>query len=207
MDKGENTIQPDRDTKQVILNATVELIHQEGFKCATLRKIAAKADTNLALINYYYGSKDQLLSDAVRMLISTFDDVFEPLDNKDLAPIDRMKQFFVNYVNRLQQYPGLARQMVDQGRLIMGSKDEYARYWKVMKVQKMHSTLQEITNEHDEVKLTMILLQLHGAVVLPAIMMSCLPGEQEQSEPICSFMPIEEQIDHLFEHFFHQYNI
>lgn len=56
------------DTKHDILKATVELIRDEGIECATLRRIATKADTNLALVNYHFGSKEKLITQAIRSL-------------------------------------------------------------------------------------------------------------------------------------------
>ncbi|KWX87909.1 hypothetical protein AMQ83_10155, partial [Paenibacillus riograndensis] len=61
----------DKDTKQAILKATVDLIREEGFSCTTMRIIAAKAETNVAVVNDHYGSKGELRADAVKMLLST----------------------------------------------------------------------------------------------------------------------------------------
>ncbi|MCL6459774.1 MAG: TetR family transcriptional regulator, partial [Gorillibacterium sp.] len=194
----------DKDTKQTILNATVELVREEGFKCATLRKIAARADTNLALVNYYFGSKENLLGDAIRTLVSTFDNAFSVLEDDTLTPKERLKQFFIRYIGNLERYPGLARQMLDQGHHIMGSQDEYARYCKLMRLKKIQGALQEITQESNEDKLMTMLLQLYGAVVFPVLVTSFLPkGQDNNTVPICNLPSIEAQIDGLFELYFY----
>ncbi|MRN55174.1 TetR/AcrR family transcriptional regulator [Paenibacillus monticola] len=202
-----NVDHSDKDTKQTILNATVRLIREDGLQCATLRKIAAKADTNIALVNYYYGSKDNLISDAVRVLLSTFDDAFKALEDNSLSPKERLKQFFIGYIANLEQYPGLARQMIDQGHNILASQDEYTRYAKTMRMKHMHAALREITNEQDEVKLRMMMLQLYGAIIFPLTMSSCSPGVQNKLETSFQFPSIETQIEALFEHYFYKYNI
>lgn len=195
----------EKDTKQTILDATVDLIRAEGFRCATLRNIAAKADTNLALINYHYGSKENLLGEAVRELVSTFDDAFNVLEDKSLPPQARLKQFFMRYIQNLSRYPGLAMQMLDQRHQILGSMDEYARYSKLMRIERMHEAVQEITGEQDRNKLMTMLLQLYGAVVFPVIMISSISGDQEDELAIYAAPPIEEQLDELFGRYFHQY--
>ncbi|MFD1907053.1 TetR/AcrR family transcriptional regulator [Paenibacillus rhizoplanae] len=117
----------DKDTKQLILDATVALIHEDGFQCITLRSIAARAETNLALVNYHYGSKEKLFGDAVKQLMATFDDAFKVLEDTSLPPKERLKLFFTRYIANLSRYPGMARQMLDQRHHIMGSHDEYAK--------------------------------------------------------------------------------
>lgn len=47
-------------TKEKILDATLHLIKSEGIDSVTIRKIASEAGTNVALINYYFGSKENL---------------------------------------------------------------------------------------------------------------------------------------------------
>jgi AcrR family transcriptional regulator len=196
----------DKDTKQAILDATVMLIKEEGFQCLTLRRIAAKAETNLALVNYYYGSKDSLMGDAVRMLLSTFDDAFMALEDASLPPQERLKQFFSRYIENLLQYPGLARQVMEKGTKIMCSPTEFDRYAKILRIKKMHSALNEITHIDDDNLLHMMMLQLYGAVVVPAVM-TRLPGRKEEITPVFNLPTVEEQIDCLFEHYFSKYKL
>jgi AcrR family transcriptional regulator len=48
-------------TKQAILEAAMKVLARDGFPALTARNIAAEAGTNLALLNYHYGSKEKLL--------------------------------------------------------------------------------------------------------------------------------------------------
>lgn len=196
----------DKDTKQIILDATVDLIREEGFRCITLRSIAARAETNLALVNYYYGSKEKLFGDAVKELVGTFDDAFKALEDNTLPPKERMKLFFMRYIVNLSRYPGMARQMLDQRHHIMGSQDEYARYSKLMRIERILEALGEITGEQDRDKLMMMMMQVYGAIVFPLIMVTSLPKEREDLLEIFKLAPLEEQIDGLFELYFHKYN-
>ncbi|WNS45478.1 TetR/AcrR family transcriptional regulator [Paenibacillus sp. MMS20-IR301] len=196
----------DKDTKQSILNATVDLIREGGFHCITLRSIAARAETNLALVNYYYGSKDKLFGDAVKVLMATFDDAFNVLEDHTLPPRERMKLFFTRYIMNLSRYPGMARQMLDQRNQIMGSQDEYARYSKLMRIERTLDALGEITGEQDRNKLMMMMMQINGAIVYPLLMMSSLPKERGDLLELFKLPSLEEQVDGLFELYFHKYN-
>lgn len=49
------------DVKRKIILATINCIEQNGIQSVTIRKIAQMANVNVAAINYYFGSKEQLL--------------------------------------------------------------------------------------------------------------------------------------------------
>ena len=61
---------PDTDTKTGqtrlrLLNAAREVFSQQGFQGATVREICRRAETNVAAVNYHFGSKDGLLAEAL----------------------------------------------------------------------------------------------------------------------------------------------
>ncbi|HUW65073.1 MAG TPA: TetR family transcriptional regulator [Spirochaetia bacterium] len=59
------------NTKKRILDATVELLRvAKDANTITIRQIAKKADINVALVNYYFRSKENLLSEAIAVSMS-----------------------------------------------------------------------------------------------------------------------------------------
>jgi AcrR family transcriptional regulator len=52
---------PPEGTREVILQAALRVLGRDGFPALTARNIAREAGTNLALLNYYFGTKDGLL--------------------------------------------------------------------------------------------------------------------------------------------------
>ncbi len=61
-------------TKERILNSTEELVAESGFCELTMRQISHHAKTNLAAINYHFGSKQSLIN---HMLERRLDTLFE----------------------------------------------------------------------------------------------------------------------------------
>lgn len=74
-------------TKQKIISAAEQLFATRGYAETSMREITAKANVNLASVNYHYGSKKQLmqavidkyLAEFFPTLLSTFDEL--PNDN------------------------------------------------------------------------------------------------------------------------------
>jgi AcrR family transcriptional regulator len=52
-------------TRNRLLNAAREVFSQQGFQGATVREICRRAETNVAAVNYHFGSKDGLLAEAL----------------------------------------------------------------------------------------------------------------------------------------------
>lgn len=67
-------------TAERVLQGAIRVLKRDGFAALSARTIAAEAGTNLALLNYYYGSKEQLLLA-----------IFEKLDEELL---DRQRQMY-----------------------------------------------------------------------------------------------------------------
>lgn len=63
------------DTPERLIEATRACINDRGLAATTSRDIAAAADANLGAITYHFGSKDQLVADA---LLATLREWLEP---------------------------------------------------------------------------------------------------------------------------------
>jgi AcrR family transcriptional regulator len=56
----------DNETRERLLNTGQRLFAEKGFSKVTLRELTTAAGTNLGSVNYYFGSKDQLLLALIR---------------------------------------------------------------------------------------------------------------------------------------------
>ncbi|NIP13511.1 MAG: TetR family transcriptional regulator [Pseudomonadales bacterium] len=61
-------------TRESILDASIKLFSERGYRNTSLRAIADAADVNLAAANYHFGSKAQLLEAAFERCISPIND-------------------------------------------------------------------------------------------------------------------------------------
>lgn len=187
------------ETKAKILQATLDLIKSEGFESVTVRKIAADSGTNVALVNYYFGSKDRLINEALSLFLSSFQGTFDLLDNGATAPKQRLKQFLTCYVEVIQQYPELVSRIFALGGAVFTSQYEYGQFLRNIGFTKVQAILQEITGEQNAEVLMMMIMQLFGAVFLPALLRSILATGSG-----IEIGSIEKQLDLLFARYFHE---
>lgn len=74
-----------------IIESAIELFSTKGFEGTSVREIAAKAGVNVAMINYYFVSKEKLFESAVEHKASFLNSIFEELViNTELTPIEKM---------------------------------------------------------------------------------------------------------------------
>ena len=187
------------ETKAKILQATLDLIKSEGFESVTVRKIAADSGTNVALVNYYFGSKDRLINEALSLFLSSFQGTFDLLDDGATAPKQRLKQFLTRYVEVIQQYPELVSRIFALGGAVFTSQYEYGQFLRNIGFTKVQAILQEITGEQNAEVLMMMIMQLFGAVFLPALLRSILATGSG-----IEIGSIDKQLDLLFARYFHE---
>jgi len=158
------------NTKQKILHSTLNIIEKEGFDRITVRKIAAKAEINAALINYHFGSKENLISQAIDVILGDARKAFEHLDNTDIEPAERLKKFLQHYAKVGMENPEALREVVLKGSFDYDSQKDYIYFIKTSGLRKVVDTVGEMTGICDMATLMMITLQLFGSMLIPIIM-------------------------------------
>lgn len=82
----------DENQKAALLKATIELLQEaEKPEKVTSRQIASRAGVNLAMINYYFGSKEALTSQAVSEILAVAAGVFQSPADPSKSPKERLR--------------------------------------------------------------------------------------------------------------------
>ena len=94
------------DKKQHIIDHAMKLFAEKGFEATSIRDLAKDADVNIAMINYYFGSKEKLIETIVEKKASYMKDRIEELEaNKTISEIDKVHVLIDDYVERLLSNP------------------------------------------------------------------------------------------------------
>lgn len=88
--------------KQIeIIIAAERLFAEEGFDGTSVRDIAKAANVNIAMISYYFGSKEKLLEALLLYRVSSMKLTLESVSQENISPVEKMNKLIFTYVNRI----------------------------------------------------------------------------------------------------------
>lgn len=87
--------------KELIIESAIKLFSIKGFEGTSVREIATDAGVNVAMINYYFGSKEKLFESVVEYRTSFLRGVFSELvNNKKLSQIEKVDFMIEQLIER-----------------------------------------------------------------------------------------------------------
>ncbi len=79
------------DKKLAILAAAENVFSRRGIDAASVREISKEANINIAMISYYFGSKEKLVENLFSWRIAKFNAALEQIsDNEILSPLEKL---------------------------------------------------------------------------------------------------------------------
>ncbi len=94
-----------RNTEQKIFDAATELFLEKGVDRTSVREIATKAGINLALMNYYFRSKENLFHTIFTRLVQKNSEELIRILDSDLPLNDKIRQYVGVYIDMLSDNP------------------------------------------------------------------------------------------------------
>jgi AcrR family transcriptional regulator len=111
------------DKKQHIISHAMQLFADKGFEATSIRDLAKVADVNVAMVNYYFGSKEKLMEAIIEEKAAYMKDRIEELNaNTSISEIDKVNALIEDYVNRIVSNPNFHKLLYKE---LMGSNREY----------------------------------------------------------------------------------
>jgi AcrR family transcriptional regulator len=90
------------DKREHIINTAIKLFATKGFEGTSIRDLAAVADVNVAMVNYYFGSKEKLFESMVEHNVAYTRGAFDEISNDNsLSEIEKIDKIVDLYVNRI----------------------------------------------------------------------------------------------------------
>ncbi len=133
------------DKRELLLDTAETLISRNGYRNTTTRMIAADAGVNVAMLSYYFGSKEKLLKALLDRHTTVLRELFERISSTERHPVEAFRQFlfaFIDYsfdnpkpviiaireIGLLNQRPdileNLQRTMLEVNRMFVGSLEK-----------------------------------------------------------------------------------
>ncbi|MCQ2606353.1 MAG: TetR/AcrR family transcriptional regulator [Bacteroidales bacterium] len=170
------------ETEQKIKSAASIVFKQKGFKEARTRDIAEQAGVNLALINYYYKSKEALFNEIMTESIIAFkQNLCEYINDETTSAHEKISIVVNNYLSLLQQEPNLPIFLIKE---LSGSTEilKKIKPEEVLKNSFLQKQLHDMGKTDEEIEnlvintMSLVVLPIIGKPIIQAF---CSKNEQE----------------------------
>jgi len=89
------------EKKEHILEAAETLFAELGYEGTSVRKLAKKARINVAMISYYFGSKEKLFEALVEYRAGSTHEKLRSLNEKEIDPLTKIEKLVDLYVDKI----------------------------------------------------------------------------------------------------------
>lgn len=89
------------DKRQAILEAAEKLFCETGYEGTSTRQIAKESGANMAMINYYFGSKEGVFLEIMNDRIASFGSQLRIINEDKISSIEKLHRVIEGYVNRI----------------------------------------------------------------------------------------------------------
>jgi AcrR family transcriptional regulator len=112
-----------KDKRTHIIETAMDLFAGKGYEGTSIREIAERASVNLAMVNYYFGSKEKLFENIVEYKSAVTRGLLdEILKNDKLSSIEKIYAIIDSYVEKLFIHRSFHRLIYQE--LILNQREE-----------------------------------------------------------------------------------
>lgn len=153
-----------------MIDTTARILREQGFRSATVRRIADEAHVNISSVRYYFGSKEHLIALAMDSLMGNVETVVACLDDTRLPARERLRRYMRAYIPLAREHPALFRSLSAPGAF---AHDTYFLYLTFLYEQcwpKFTAAVAEAYGLTDRDDIELRSLQLVSALEFPVLL-------------------------------------
>jgi len=157
-------------TREKIILATIDCVGRDGIQSLTIRSISKEAGVNSAAINYYFGTKEKLVDEAMNQTLDEMSGLTEEilsLENIELRV--RLQKFLEAIIEGIVNYPGITVAHLYTPLIKNNYKGIFVRRFNAF-LQDILSKIEKDKAKDKEMELKITIVQLISSIVLPALM-------------------------------------
>lgn len=94
-------------TEEKIVDSATTLFIQKGYRGASMRDIAAAAEVNIAMLNYYFRSKENLFEIIFSKTFETMSSNIVLIIRGEMSVLERINKFIHAYIDGIIQNPAI----------------------------------------------------------------------------------------------------
>jgi TetR/AcrR family transcriptional regulator, regulator of cefoperazone and chloramphenicol sensitivity len=157
------------DTRSKIIEAAAEIIGKERNLNLTIREIAGRAEVNIASINYYFRSKDNLMEEVEHLMLDKIKSIYNNLFDETTEARDRLINWADKLMKHLLDSPGILYMIGT--RVLQKESMGLTEYLSLLETG-LTPVVKELTGITDKNALSFKVMHLISGVVYPVLIHS-----------------------------------
>lgn len=159
--------EPDTSTEEKIKEAARKVFLQKGYSATRTRDIAEEAGINLALLNYYFRSKEKLFYEVMQEKMQQFFGELLSIVNDDSTKLETKIELIVsNYITVLSENPELPLFVLSE---MKGHAEKIKKILPVQKISNNISFIRQLKERRPDINPIHFLMNILGMTVFPFI--------------------------------------
>ena len=159
--------QPDISTGGKIKEAAGKVFMQKGYAATKTRDIAEEAGINLALLNYYFRSKEKLFHEVMREKMQQFFGILLPIVNDPATELEKKIELIVsNYIDLLSLNPELPLFVLSEMRT---NSEKIETILPVRKITGKISFIRQLQEKRPDINPVHFLMNILAMTVFPFV--------------------------------------
>jgi AcrR family transcriptional regulator len=160
-------IKVDISTEEKIKEAARKVFTQKGFAATRTRDIAEESGINLALLNYYFRSKEKLFNQIMLEKVQELFGTLEPIFNDPATKLETKIDLLVSgYIDMLTKNPDLPIFVLNE---IRKNPELFKTKIQIKQLIQRSSFIQQLKEKRSDINPLHFLLSILGLTVFPFI--------------------------------------
>ena len=159
------SIKPVKDisTEEKIREAAQKIFTQKGYAATRTRDIAEEAGINLALLNYYFRSKEKLFEQIMTEKVQQLFSVLYPIVNDTTIKLEKKIELIVtNYIDMLMANPDLPLFVLSE---VRNNPDHFREKMGVEKLMKNTDLIKQLKEKRPDIHPIHFMISILGMTV------------------------------------------
>ena len=157
----------DTSTEEKIKSAARKVFMQKGYAATRTRDIAEESGINLALLNYYFRSKEKLFNEIMMEKMQQFFGILLPIVNDPTTKLETKIELIVaNYIDMLSANPDLPLFVLSE---MKGQSGKIKKILPVQKVTDKISFIKQLKERRPDINPMHFFMNILGMTVFPFV--------------------------------------
>lgn len=159
--------QQELSAEERIKEAARKVFTQKGYAATRTRDIAEEAGLNLALLNYYFRSKEKLFQQVMLEKVQQLFGVIAPIANDASTKLEsKIALIAENYINVLSRNPDLPLFVLSE---IRNNPEQFRNRLQIDKLVLHSSLIQQLKEKRPDIDPLHFLVNIVGMIVFPFV--------------------------------------